>query len=583
MGRDLLLRVALAWVAISVLMLATNAVAIMEMRFPDPDDTLRLIQVRDLLAGQGWFDLHQHRVDAAGGGAAMHWSRLVDIPLAASILILRPFFGQPTAEMITLVIVPLLTLGCALLLVGRIAWRMFGDEAAGLACLVTALSVPVITQLRPMRIDHHGWQIVLVLLAVNGLMARSPRLGGWITGLAIAAWLAISIEGLPLAAVIVALIALRWLRGWEDRRWLIHTMLGLSAGSLVLFAATRGLADLANHCDQISPVHLAMFAWGALVVTLLGSARPHPLGWTLAGFALAGGGALAMLFAAAPQCAGGAFVDLQPAVRHFWYYNVGEGLPVWRQPLADMLQIVIPPVFAIVASARIAAQSRDWLRRWWIDYTVLLIAALTISIFVARAGAVAGALSAVPLGWQLKQWFRNARMQRYASRRIAAMAGVALALVPAAPLTIYTLVAPAHASTPLIEAGARVSSCELDRGAATLAILPRGDVLAPLDVGPQILLRTANTVVATAHHRAGAAMGEVIGAFAGSAEHVHALVARRGIEYVAMCPGLNEAALYYERAPQGFAAQLRDGRHPAWLRPVEMPEGVDFRLWRVIG
>lgn len=443
LGPHLLPRVLLAWMVIAVLMLAIFSPAIAEMRFPGNDDMLRLAQVRDLIAGHGWFDLSQHRIDGQGGDAARHWSRLVDIPLAASILILRPLLGQPLAETVTLVAVPLLTLGCALLLIGRIAWRMFDEEVAGLACLVTALSVPVITQLRPMRIDHHGWQIVLVLLTVNCLMARSQRLGGWCAGVAIAAGLSISIESLPLAGVMVALIALRWLRNWDERRWLVHTLLGLSLGSLALFAATRGFADLANYCDRISPVHLAMFGWAALVITLVGSARPHPFGWTLAGLAVAGGGALAMLVLAAPQCSGGAFD------------NAAEGLPVWRQPLADMLQIVIPPVFAVLASARIAAQSRDWLQRWWVDYTVLLIAALVIAVFVARAGAVAGALSAIPLGWQLKQWFRNARMQRAASRRIAAMAGVALALLPAAPLTIYALVAPAQASTPPVETGHR--------------------------------------------------------------------------------------------------------------------------------
>ena len=228
-------------------------------------------------------------------------------------------------------------------------------------------------------------------------------------------------------------------------------------------------------------------------------------------------------------------------------------------------------------------RSRDWLQRWWVDYTLLLIAALAISVFVARAGAVAGALSAVPLGWQLKQWLRHARQQRAASRRIAAMAGVAIALVPAAPLTVYTLVAPAHAATSLIEGGPRVSSCRLDESAAALGALPRGDVLAPLDVGPHILLRTDDTVVATGHHRSGRAMREVIDAFAGSEARAHAVVQRRGIEYVALCPDLNEPALYYHAAPHGFAAKLRDGHNPDWLEPVTMPAGIDFKLWRVVG
>ena len=44
--------------------------------------TMRLVEVRDLIAGQGWFDLTQHRLDPPG--VSMHWSRVIDAPLAAS-------------------------------------------------------------------------------------------------------------------------------------------------------------------------------------------------------------------------------------------------------------------------------------------------------------------------------------------------------------------------------------------------------------------------------------------------------------------------------------------------------------------
>ncbi len=47
----------------------------------DNDDVMRLIEVRDLLGGQGWFDLMQYRL-GLGDGTLMHWSRLIDLPLA---------------------------------------------------------------------------------------------------------------------------------------------------------------------------------------------------------------------------------------------------------------------------------------------------------------------------------------------------------------------------------------------------------------------------------------------------------------------------------------------------------------------
>jgi hypothetical protein len=52
----------------------------------DTDSAMRLAEVRDLVAGQGWFDTMQHRLNTPYG-LAMHWSRLVDTPLALLLLI----------------------------------------------------------------------------------------------------------------------------------------------------------------------------------------------------------------------------------------------------------------------------------------------------------------------------------------------------------------------------------------------------------------------------------------------------------------------------------------------------------------
>jgi hypothetical protein len=84
-----------AFALVVFLLLLTSARSIVEHRFPDPDDALRLQQVRDWLGGQGWFDLTQHRLDPLHGGVPMHWSRLVDLPLAGVMLALRPCWAWP--------------------------------------------------------------------------------------------------------------------------------------------------------------------------------------------------------------------------------------------------------------------------------------------------------------------------------------------------------------------------------------------------------------------------------------------------------------------------------------------------------
>src|ERR1700730_17245642 len=83
------------------------------------DDAMRLVQVRDWIGGQGWVDLFQHRLDPPG--ASMHWSRVVDVPLAGLILLLRPLIGTHGAETVTLFLWPLLLLAAALMVVAAIA------------------------------------------------------------------------------------------------------------------------------------------------------------------------------------------------------------------------------------------------------------------------------------------------------------------------------------------------------------------------------------------------------------------------------------------------------------------------------
>jgi hypothetical protein len=97
------------WALIEMLMLSIWWRSIPGMQVRDTDDALRLVQVRDLLGGQGWFDLHQYRI-MAPEGILMHWSRLVDLPLAALIVALRPLVGTHAAELATMVIIPALTL-----------------------------------------------------------------------------------------------------------------------------------------------------------------------------------------------------------------------------------------------------------------------------------------------------------------------------------------------------------------------------------------------------------------------------------------------------------------------------------------
>src|SRR3546814_4337167 len=73
------LAILLIWLLCALALLFQAREMIANFDFRDPDDALRLVEVRDWMAGQNWFDVTQYRINPPTGGA-MHWSRLIDVP-----------------------------------------------------------------------------------------------------------------------------------------------------------------------------------------------------------------------------------------------------------------------------------------------------------------------------------------------------------------------------------------------------------------------------------------------------------------------------------------------------------------------
>src|SRR5882762_3552875 len=96
--------VLLVWLGFCAWFIYSKWTDIRVFNLGDTDDNMRMMQVRGLLHGQGWFDLRQHRL----AGSNIHWSRLVDLPIAGLILLLRPLIGGAAAERWAVAIAPLL-------------------------------------------------------------------------------------------------------------------------------------------------------------------------------------------------------------------------------------------------------------------------------------------------------------------------------------------------------------------------------------------------------------------------------------------------------------------------------------------
>ena len=581
-------RVLFAWLAIIFIAVVRARDEIAALAFGDPDDMLRLLQVRSLLGGQGWFDLIQHRINPPAG-VVMHWSRLVDLPIAACIALFNPILGTANAEMAAAVIVPMLTLLAALLLVGRLAARLVPQEqavqAAFFAALMWLIAFPVRNQIDPLRIDHHGWQIVAVLAAMNGLAARDARRGGWLVGTALGLGMAISLELLPFTALFAGVFALRWISGQDERGWLVHMLTALAVSSLAAFALTKG-PDLTGYCDAVSPAYLAGFAAAAVLTGIAAKLPPwHPL----MELALLGGvaiGVAALFLVLAPQCSTGPFAQLDPLVRDLWLANVFEGMPVWHQGIEVLVQMMVPPLFGLLCAAVLWHFAPADKRRAWLEITLLLAGSLVIAAAVARFSAVAGAIATLTIGCALRPLLNRLSALKSPLAQLASLLLLIAVLVPGlAMLATYKIapaLRPAGSAAKAAAAEAPYPQCGLPTSLDALAGLPKGTVFAPLDMGPGLLLRTPHSVVATGHHRASAAIRDVLVAHTASPDEARVVIKRHGPTYFLTCDEIGETGVYKTKAPKGLMAALSAGKVPVWLDPVKLPEAArTLKLWRV--
>ena len=566
----------LAWAAVCLILLVTGIGRVLTGRFPDPDDVLRLVQVRDVLAGQGWFDVTQYRINPPNG-TVMHWSRLVDIPLLLVIAALTPLVGQAAAETSALVLVPFLTFGIAAAALGRLAWRLLGNRAAIFAVLACGFLPSLLFQFQPMRVDHHGWQLASVAVALWAISRRQMTFSGWVAGIAMAFGASVSLEVLPLAAAFAVTLWLRWWFDYKQRDWLVAYMLGLSLGLLGFHLVARGASTI-EYCDAISPAHLVFFLVAAAGTWVIANATK------LRGFGLVvlfgivgalGAGAFALL---SPTCLATPFATLDPLVDRLWYRLVLEGQPIWRQSPVTWVPALVQLLAAIGAVIALRLRSMEWMRGWWGEYLFLLLAATALGLLVARSLAFASIIAAIPLGWLASNLLLKIRQQKAPLASLGIAAVIAVLLAPMSLVMAARAVMPGEATE---VQNVATGACDVYGNAPLLAKLETGTVLAPLDLGPAILLDTEHSVVATGHHRAAEAMGDVIRTFTSPAYKARPIARAHRADYLALCTDMTEARLYAHEAPDGLAAALMEGDTPDWLERVDLGGPEEFAVYRV--
>jgi hypothetical protein len=573
--------VLLFWLATSALLLYARWPAIGAFALSDTDDNMRIMQVRALLAGQDWYDLRQYRLNPPWG-ADIHWSRLVDLPLAGIKLALAPLIGGGGAERAAVALAPLLPMAAAMGAVATVARRLVAPWAFALAIAILLCGHSARGMWAPLRIDHHGWQLALLAVSVVALTDPKRARGGAVLGLASALSLVIGLEMLLYLALIGGIVVLMWVRDPAEGRRLATYGATLAGGSALGFLLFASYANRAPVCDALSPVWLSVIAAGGAVAVGLaflasGSPKLRFAAAAAAGAALAAGFALAW-----PYCLG-RLEGASPELVRLWLGNVREARPVYLHGYATAISISALPVAGLVGYAvMLWRHRRDEARlvAWAATAAPALLAAALL-LWQSRAGPAAQLL-AVP-GATALAWLAIGRI--FASRfLLVRVLGTVLAFLLVSGILAQQALRffPPKRGAGMKAVDTANRLCPTLWALRPVARVPKGYVLTFVDLGPRLIAVTHHDAVAGPYHRNGADIIDVMRTFRGPAEAAHAMIERRGIDYVLICPGLSESTVYATQAKNGFYMQLVRGKVPAWLQSVPLPPSSPYRMWRVV-
>ncbi|WP_244618623.1 hypothetical protein [Rhizobium sp. 18065] len=562
----------------------------------DNDDVMRLVQVRDLLAGQSWFDLMQYRLGLPGG-TLMHWSRIIDLPIAALIKMFSLALPSERAEALALLVWPFF-LVIPLMTAVAVAARRIGDTAVmHIALMLAAVFVVTGNRFLPGAIDHHNVQLVLVATIAACLLDPARRAGSFaLAGFASALAIAIGAETTPLIAVVCVVVALLWaLEGARSRTAARAFSLSLLLSISALFLATVPPEHYRLvTCDSLSIGYYAIIAAGAgalFVATLL----PARLGLAGRSAALVTIGALVLLaaLAVAPQCLQNPLNELDPLLQTMWLDGVLEAQSFLRwlevEP-ASFGGFYAVPVFALAVCLFRVIRGDD------VRSHAILLALLLISFVIAlvqvRGAAFANLLAILPVALLIADLRHNSNAEPDNIGAGFFFVVVTLISVPSVWILsgvfivegtmgisnrMRSLVASGPASG--TDAGA---ACETLQSLAQLNDLPAGTVVAPSDYGADILRITPHRVLSGPYHRnQGGMLTEL---HIGLAEPAEAAAFLRGSKstILAFCPTNIQTEKIAKMKPDGLYAALEAGRVPDYLQPLPQDPQSGLTIYRVV-
>ncbi|MCV3768442.1 hypothetical protein [Rhizobium sp. TRM95796] len=557
---------------------------------PDPDDVMRLVEVRDWLGGQSWFDLHQYRMGPPGG-MLMHWSRFVDAPIGGLILLFGLFVGPDTAEAAAAFVWPLALILPLMAGIGLGAYRLGGKPAVVIGLALAFMFLFTMMRFRPGGLDHHNVQLAVVALLAACLLdpqarARSFAAAGGLSAFA----LAIGAETTPLIAVAAMGVALVWaVRGQDYRRAAIAFGLAFAGFAALFFFATTPHALWGRvTCDTLSIGFLSIaLIGGAGLAAAAGFASQRGPLWRWGSLALLGALAGLVALFVAPECLGNPLSSLDPMVQDLWLGSISEAQPIGKQ--FEVSPDAIGGIYGVGLIALGVALFRIWRGEQVLAYSLLagLIAiSWIVSAIQVRGMIFTNLLSVMPLSVIVADLRAHYLAHRNEPKAAIAFILAALASVPSvwafSGAAVTIAVNRVSGASSEEKEDEDKPACIRKDSLAEVSKLPPGRILTAFNAGPAILRFTPHAVLTGNYHRNAKGLLDGLRMATSDPAVAAALMEADKVGYVLLCMDDPQVETLREKFPNGFWARLARGEIPEFLEPVEASGDPRMKIFRVI-
>ncbi len=558
---------------------------------PGPDDFLRLHQVQNWLTGQDWYDLTAYRMSPTIG-ADIHWSRLVDIPIAAIIVFFEFFTDSVTASRLAAILWPATLFLIAISAMIALCDRLAGKKHRLLALFFFVLSINTMAEFKPGRLDHHNVQIVLLILIMLGLAKGLGRYSNYWVGVLMTLSLVVGLDSIILIIGALGFLALNWaFNQSEARQGLFETGMAIGISSLIFYGISTAPENwLSNNaCDAYSAFYVSVLVLLSISFLFLVAiskwstfekidnlASRLIIGVVLAGIIIV------PLFYFFPHCLDGPLGNVSPELKLRWLDKVTEA--------KDLVErIETNPSYWGAQAIYLSIVSFITL---WVVFKRLakspVLAILGFIVLICILGSFyqtrilrTGIYSIIPfcvifvsMSWDcLSKKLPNRNVFTYLAQSIICLAltstfwfviGLSAGSFKSQKATLATV--QTNANNNEVE---NLLECTSDLAMSELLDIMPSHIISDLNTSTALLVHTPHSVEAGSYHRNGESILNVVSFLEGSLDHSKQIIDQRGVGFVVICQ--EGSPSISDDAKLTISTAIAMNKLPEWLEWVSNP------------